>query len=596
MHVEECCQALLSYLLPIVDPERQGICIDVGVGTFAFYCELFARLGFQTVAVEPMPVDALKQVCPHHNITLIEGCISDINGIQTLHIGTYQGIENLNLCSLEPDWWGASTETRQVQSITLSKLMSSVNAKKVSCLKLDIEGAESSVIRQFTALPESLLPSVVMFEYGGGNNKQQGGEGWAPKFLTATMECLSVLKQCGYSFSIVIDAAKDTSESIFDLKILTLDPNEIFAARAIYGNIISFRNKVYSKSAIANICNVYREDTATVSSDITNSELSRLIPPEIKNDDFYANIKRIAREENIKTVLEIGSSSGEGSTEAIVSGLRQNSHKPTLFCMEVSQTRFAELRKKYANDSFVKCYNVSSVSLQQFPNENEITNFYRTNQTNLNYYSLEQVIGWLQQDIEYVKKSGVPDNGIRKIKQENNIGVFDLVLIDGSEFTGSAELNEVYDAKIICLDDINTFKNYQNHQKLLADKNYVLFAHNYSIRNGYSIFKKVDFENFFYEQEIAEQLLVSELVRPEMVVFDVGANVGTWTKEVLNRCPGVKIHLFEPVPQNYQTLLHNLDELIKTEEIKLNNLAITDKEETRQFYYYENAPAWSLLD
>ncbi|PMB30600.1 hypothetical protein CEN43_16495 [Fischerella thermalis BR2B] len=50
----------------------------------------------------------------------------------------------------------------------------------------------------------------------------------------------------------------------------------------------------------------------------TNSELNRLIPPEIKNDEFYAILQRITREENIKTVLEIGSSSGEGSTEAFV--------------------------------------------------------------------------------------------------------------------------------------------------------------------------------------------------------------------------------------------------------------------------------------
>ncbi len=268
MHVEECCQALLNYLIPIVDQERQGICIDVGVGTFAFYCELFARLGFKTVAVEPIPVNALRQVCQYHNITLIESCISDINGIQNLHIGTYQGVENLNLCSLEPDWWGASIEIRQVQSITLSKLMSSVNTKKISCLKLDVEGSESTIIRQFMALPESLLPSVVMFEYGGGNNKEQGRKGWAPKFLTATMECLSVLKQCGYGFSIVIDAAKDTAQFISDLQLSNLEHNEIFEPSAVYGNIISFRSGAYSENAIASICTLYQNNDLVNSNNI----------------------------------------------------------------------------------------------------------------------------------------------------------------------------------------------------------------------------------------------------------------------------------------------------------------------------------------
>ncbi|MBF0227302.1 MAG: hypothetical protein HQK76_17795, partial [Desulfobacterales bacterium] len=41
------------------------------------------------------------------------------------------------------------------------------------------------------------------------------------------------------------------------------------------------------------------------------------IPPEIvKNDGFYEAIKKIASSEDIKTILEIGSSSGEGSTKA----------------------------------------------------------------------------------------------------------------------------------------------------------------------------------------------------------------------------------------------------------------------------------------
>ena len=34
-------------------------------------------------------------------------------------------------------------------------------------------------------------------------------------------------------------------------------------------------------------------------------------------------------------VLEIGSSSGEGSTEAFVRGLRENASRATLFCMGV---------------------------------------------------------------------------------------------------------------------------------------------------------------------------------------------------------------------------------------------------------------------
>lgn len=226
-----------------------------------------------------------------------------------------------------------------------------------------------------------------------------------------------------------------------------------------------------------------------MSDKLSNSELNRIIPAEIKNDEFYAAIQKIAREEDIKTILEIGSSSGEGSTEAFVTGIRKNPNKPTLFCMEVSKARFTELQTRYAPDDFVRCYNVSSVSLEKFPDESEVIKFYTSTRSNLNYYPLDRVLGWLRQDIEYVKSSGVGGDGINKIKEDNNIQFFDAVLIDGSEFTGSAELEEVYGAKFIILDDINTFNNCSTYQRLRADKNYLLVTENKQLRNGYAIFK-----------------------------------------------------------------------------------------------------------
>lgn len=223
---------------------------------------------------------------------------------------------------------------------------------------------------------------------------------------------------------------------------------------------------------------------------IDSAELNRLLSPEIKDDEFYTAIERIARED-IKTVLEIGSSSGQGSTEAFVNGLRKNPNQPTLFCIEVSIPRFRELQKQYADQLFVKCYNVSSVALEQFSNVEKVISFYNNTPSTLNNFPLEKVLDWLRRDIEAIKSSGVPSNGIKQIKQENRIDYFDVVLIDGSEFTGIAEFAEVYGAKIILLDDIKAFKNYENHQRLLIDENYTLITENTSLRNGYSIFKRI---------------------------------------------------------------------------------------------------------
>ena len=334
-----------------------------------------------------------------------------------------------------------------------------------------------------------------------------------------------------------------------------------------------------------------------MNNEISNSGLNQLIPPEIKNDEFYAAIQRIAREEDIKTVLEIGSSSGEGSTEAFVTGMRQNPNKPLLFCMEVSQARFAELKNRYKNDSFVKCYNASSVTLENFPNEKEVIEFYNNNQTNLNFYKLERILDWLRQDIEYVDKSGVSDNGIENIKQENKIDFFDLVLIDGSEFTGIAELNEVYGAKFICLDDIKTFKNYKNHQKLLTDPNYVVLAQSNSVRNGYSIFKRIEqIKNYFSQNETSEQLLVSKLVKPGMLVFDIGANIGDYSV-LLSKLVGYsgKVYSFEPTSSTFNKLQERLTQLKCNNVYPLHSAIYSDNTQIELNEFPENLSAWNSI-
>jgi hypothetical protein len=221
------------------------------------------------------------------------------------------------------------------------------------------------------------------------------------------------------------------------------------------------------------------------------SDLDRIIPPEIKDDSFYSAIYRLVEKEPIKTVLEIGSSSGEGSTEAFVKGIEQNLNNPTLYCMELSKPRFLALQERYKDKSFVVPYNVSSVPLESFPSKEEVLLFMQTVETSLRGFTETEVTGWLQQDIDYVKNANVPNRGIELIKSENNIDYFDVVLIDGSEFTGQAEFELVYGAKWILLDDIRAFKNYHNYTRLLADPLYELVESDRFLRNGYAVFRRL---------------------------------------------------------------------------------------------------------
>jgi len=221
--------------------------------------------------------------------------------------------------------------------------------------------------------------------------------------------------------------------------------------------------------------------------------ITEIIPAEIKNDQFYNVIWQVASQVPGKNFLEIGSSSGAGSTEAWAKGIAQNPYRPTLHCLEVSKPRFEVLRETYKSNSQIKCHWTSSVGLSRFPSKEQVSKFYNTVDNNLRQYPLEQVLGWLDQDIRYIQEAAAPTDGIKRILGETQIHYFDAVLIDGSEFLGEAEFGEVYGASVILLDDIRGYKCYNPYQWLKQDASYKLLAENHNLRNGFAVFQRVKF-------------------------------------------------------------------------------------------------------
>ena len=220
--------------------------------------------------------------------------------------------------------------------------------------------------------------------------------------------------------------------------------------------------------------------------------LDYVIPPEIKDDDFYRAIIGIASQPGLGHILEIGASGGAGSTEAFVSGILANPDPPILHCIEVSAPRYDALVKRYADREFVRCYRVSSVPAASFPSPAEVEAFHRTGESRFSAFPLKQVLGWLDQDVTYVRSQHIDTPGIQTIRESNGVDLFGAVLIDGSEFTGVAELREVYGARFLLLDDICTYKNYANFRALSADPKYRLVESSERPRNGYAVFERTD--------------------------------------------------------------------------------------------------------
>ncbi|OGU00649.1 MAG: hypothetical protein A2085_07270 [Gemmatimonadetes bacterium GWC2_71_10] len=222
------------------------------------------------------------------------------------------------------------------------------------------------------------------------------------------------------------------------------------------------------------------------------SGLDRIIPPEISHDRFYAAITAVAATPGVRQILEIGASAGAGSTEAWVAGAQKNPVRPTIHCIEVSQARFAALAERWRGHDFVRCYNVSSVPVESFPSEAEIIRWqWRHLWSRFGRKRRAKVLGWLRQDLRYLEEHGLSGHGIREVRRQAGVDVFDAVLIDGSEFTGLPELDEVYGARFLLLDDTESYKCWDAFRRLKRDRAYRLVERGQWTRNGFAVFERV---------------------------------------------------------------------------------------------------------
>lgn len=83
-------------------------------------------------------------------------------------------------------------------------------------------------------------------------------------------------------------------------------------------------------------------------------------------------------------------------------------------------------------------------------------------------------------------------------------------------------------------------------------------------------------DNNFDRRTNGEFLLLEKLMPQVKIVFDVGANVGDYSGEILKINPAILIHAFEPFPDSYEKL--------SKLPLVANNLGLGEKEETKILY------------
>lgn len=213
--------------------------------------------------------------------------------------------------------------------------------------------------------------------------------------------------------------------------------------------------------------------------------MNNIIGPEITNDEFAIALETIVASFPIKSILELGASSGDGSTACFVRGMHTNT-TVQLYSLEASKERFEVLQQRYAGRARITCINAFSVPKEQWLTPAQIDAYIPHYG---NEFSGDTYKGWLQMEIDYQAKSGVPDNGIEQAMTLNG-GPFNFVLIDSSLFSGDAEFKAVYGSEFIALDDVRSMKTGPSLRQLHSDPNYRLHASGQN-RYGWAIFRHI---------------------------------------------------------------------------------------------------------
>ena len=85
-----------------------------------------------------------------------------------------------------------------------------------------------------------------------------------------------------------------------------------------------------------------------------------------------------------------------------------------------------------------------------------------------------------------------------------------------------------------------------------------------------------------YEKEDSDMLY--NLVSDNDVIFDIGANIGWYSNHLAKKLSSAQIHSFEPIPETFNQLLKNV-KVNNVENVKVNNLALSDEKKILTFFY-----------
>lgn len=191
------------------------------------------------------------------------------------------------------------------------------------------------------------------------------------------------------------------------------------------------------------------------------------------NQDLGKIIYELSSDSENKVFVDIGTWNGLGSTKCFIEAMKINKGSK-LYTIENNTEKFESAKSRW----------------HQVIQENQLDIEF-INGTLIENHEIDK---WLVDFDIYLDDNHKYWLSIDKTNSQNLVNLIcesiDILLVDGSEFTGYLEVKLLKDvSKFILLDDVNTMKNEKSRELLLSDSNFELLREDLFSRNGYSVFK-----------------------------------------------------------------------------------------------------------
>lgn len=191
-------------------------------------------------------------------------------------------------------------------------------------------------------------------------------------------------------------------------------------------------------------------------------------------------IYNIVSREDVKTIVEIGTWNGYGSTECIKKSIIESKKQEyEVFSLEINE----EMYNIAIGNNYPPRFNLI---LGSIVDENDLNwmnwdDYFKSDEGNFHGGSKST---WLDEDKINLKKV---KNVIDKIPLQ-----IDLLILDGGEFTTYPEYLKIGNrADIIVLDDTKELKCKKIREELISNKDYNIIIDDLNERNGFLIAKKI---------------------------------------------------------------------------------------------------------